>query len=101
MRLEICRIFAKPMGLSLDDIQRGRVFPFDYLQRTGSGARSLCCPSVSENFEWNGKQVSTLVKSGGFIYVLATRPLPGWLAVVRTYKTLVVLYYPEAILYIP
>lgn len=71
VRTEICKAFSQPMGLTSYDLERGNLFSFQYLQRTGSGARTLCIPSVSENFQWNGKQVSTLAKSGGIIYILA------------------------------
>ena len=52
------------------------MFPFTYLQRTGPGSRTLCVPSVSSTFEWDGKKVSTLAKSGGIIYILADSFLP-------------------------
>ena len=71
MKEEICRLFAKPFGLSEDDIDVGKLFPFEYLQKTGAGSRTLCVPVVTTNYEWNGRQVATLAKSGGVIYVLA------------------------------
>lgn len=71
VRSEICRAFAKPMGLTTLDLEQAKLFPFKYLQRTGAGSRTLCVPSVSETFEWSGRQVSTLAKSGGIIYILA------------------------------
>ncbi len=74
---EICRVFATPMGLTEDDISNTKFFPFEYLQRTGAGSRSLCAPSVSPTFEWNGRQVASLAKSGGAIYVIALQDLPG------------------------
>ena len=76
MRREVCCVFAKPFGLTKEDIEEGRLFPFDYLQRTGAGSRSLCTPAVTDSFEWNGRQVATLSKSGGYIYILARRALP-------------------------
>ena len=76
MRREVCSVFAKPFGLSQKDIEEGRLFPFNYLQRTGAGAYSLCTPAVTQSFEWNGRQVATLSKSGGYIYVLARSALP-------------------------
>ena len=75
MRSEICRVFAVPMGLCEVDIEAEKLFPFVYLQRTGAGSRSLCVPAVSQSFEWNGRQVATLAKSGGFIYILAGQDL--------------------------
>ena len=78
VRKEICEVFSMPMGVSGDDLKTGNLFPFAYLQRAGSGARSLCLPSVKPNFEWNGKQVSLLAKSGAFIYLLARKELPGY-----------------------
>ena len=77
---EICRVFAGPFGLSAEDFEQNRGFPFHYLQRTGAGARTLCVPAVSSSFEWNGRQVATLGKSGGFIYILADAEIPGWTA---------------------
>ena len=68
---EICQVFSSPMGLSATDIADGQRFPFSYLQRTGAGSRSLCMPSVSSTFKWNGREVASLAKSGGFIYILA------------------------------
>ena len=50
MRREISSVFAKPFGLSQGDIDRGELFPFEYLQRTGAGSRSLCVPAVSQKF---------------------------------------------------
>jgi len=55
VRREICEVFSMPMGVSGDDLKTGNHFPFAYLQRAGSGSRSLCLPpSVKPNFEWNG-----------------------------------------------
>jgi len=82
VRKEICAI---PMGLTHEDLISGHYFPFTYLQKAGSGSRSLCLPSVTSSFEWNGKQVSTLGKAGTFIYILAEAALPGYDALVRTY----------------
>ena len=62
VRREFCKVFAKPMGLGESD----ELFPFEYLQRTGAGSRSLCRPAVSESFEWSGRQVASLSKSGGY-----------------------------------
>lgn len=77
VRMEICSVFAKPMGLQSVEMSKENVFPFDYLQRTGAGSRSLCRSSTSGKFEWSGKQVASLAKSGSFIYILAGRDLPG------------------------
>ncbi len=71
---EICHVFATPMGLEAEETKH---FPFISLQRTGAGSRSLCLPAVSPTFLWNGRQVATLAKSGGFIYIIATKELPG------------------------
>ena len=84
MRREISCIFAAPMGLSEDD-KGQKMFPFQYLQPTGAGSRSLCVPSVSPSFEWNGRQVGSLAKSGGFIYIMAQEDLIGWLATEKVY----------------
>ena len=71
IRTEICKAFVKQMGLTTLALEQGELFPFRYLQRTGAGSRTLCVPSVSDSFEWCGRQVSTLAKSGGMIYILA------------------------------
>ena len=76
MRQEICTVFSKPFGLSDEDIIQGKLFKFQYLQRTGAGSRTLCVPSVTTSFEWNGRQVATLAKSGGIIYILAAEDIP-------------------------
>ena len=77
VRREICEVFSIPMGLSPDDIKNYNLYPFTYLQRAGSGSRSLCVPSVKSTFEWNGKRVASLAKAGAYIYILADRDLPG------------------------
>ena len=71
VRQEICKVFADAMCADKLDIETGKIFPFYYLQRIGPGSRTLCIPSVSSDFEWNGKKVATLAKSGGMIYILA------------------------------
>ena len=76
VRQEICKVFATPMGLTKVAIEQGNLFPFTYLQRTGPGSCTLCVPSVSSSFQWDGKKVSTLAKSGGIIYILADSCLP-------------------------
>jgi hypothetical protein len=71
VRQQICRVFATAMNLEKFEIDEGKLFPFHYLQRIGPGSRTLCVPTVSSDFEWDGKQVATLAKSGGMIYILA------------------------------
>ena len=66
-----------PMGLSEDDLAAGNSFTFNYLQKTGAGSRSLCIPAVSLNFQWNGRQVASLSKSGGCMYIIIENKLPG------------------------
>lgn len=78
VRREICEVFSIPMGLTSDDIKNDNLFPITYLQRAGSGSRSLCVPSVKPTFEWNGKKVASLAKAGTYIYILADRDLPGY-----------------------
>ncbi len=78
-RSEICKVFAEPMGLTDSLINHGELFPFTYLQRTGPGSRTLCVPFLSTNFQWDGKKVATLAKSGGTIYILADVSLKGLL----------------------
>lgn len=77
IRIEVCKVFASPMGLSEDDIAAGKTMGFRFLQRTGAGSRTLCAPSVADTFEWNAKHVSTLAKSGGIIYLHVIGILPG------------------------
>ena len=55
MREEISAVFSKSFGINEEDLARGKVFKFDYLQRTGAGSRTLCIPSVSQTFQWNGR----------------------------------------------
>ena len=73
MKQEISRV---PFELSEEDISRGECIEFEYLQRTGAGSRTLCVPAVASSFEWNGRQVATLAKSGGIIYILAKENIP-------------------------
>ena len=58
VRQEICKVFARPMGLTKVSVEQGNVFPFTYLQLTGPGLCTLCVPSVLSTFEWDGKKVS-------------------------------------------
>lgn len=83
MRQEICRVFSIPMGVTEEEIVSGKLFPFHYLQRTGVGSQSPCLPAVSQSFEWSDRQVVTLAKSGGMIYILAENDLLGWPAPVK------------------
>lgn len=66
---EVCRVFATPMGLSTSKIKEGKTFNFIFLQCAGAGSRTLCTPSVVDTYEWNGRHVVTLAKSGGIIYI--------------------------------
>lgn len=43
----------------------------------------LCVPTISASFEWNGKQVASLAKSGGIIYILANEDIPSLTQEVR------------------
>ena len=85
-RQEICKVFATPMGLTKMAIEQGNLFPFTYLQRTGPGSRTLCVPSVSSSFQWDGKKVSTLAKSDGIIYILADSRLPEIDEVIQSFS---------------
>ena len=58
VRKEVCKVFATAMGLTDALINRGVGCPFTYLQRTGPGSRTLCVPSLSPDFQWDGKKVS-------------------------------------------
>lgn len=80
VRSEICEVFAVPMGLTVEDIKNGTRFQFSYLLRSGCNSRTLCVPTVKDTFQWNGKQVASLAKSGSFIYLLAREPLPAWVS---------------------
>ena len=61
------------MGLTHEMIEEGHRFPYTYIQKAGAGSCALCAPSVSSSFEWTGKQVSTLAKGGGTIYIIANK----------------------------
>ena len=64
VKAEVHSVFQKPMGGRED-------FPFEFLQATGSGTRSLTVPAVSSSFRWTAQQVAKL---GGYkqaIYILA------------------------------
>ena len=75
--LEVSRVFASQVGLSTSEIEdEGKRFNFIFLQRTGAGSRTLCKPSVAESFEWNGKHVASLAKSGSLIYIQALDTFP-------------------------
>ena len=81
VRREICEVFSTPMGLTSDDIKNNRLFPFLYLQ--SSGSHTYCVPSVNKaKFEWNGKHVASLAKAGTYMYLLADAELPGYEALV-------------------
>lgn len=76
MKEEVRLVFAKRFGLSDEDISSGKTISYHSLQRTGAGAHTLCVPSVTQTFKWDGKQVSTLAKSGGIIYILSLDDIP-------------------------
>lgn len=61
---EVRSVFKKPMAERSD-------FPFEYLQPTGMGSRSLSIPSLSSSFSWTAKQVARLGTSTGTIYIVA------------------------------
>ena len=92
VRKEICSIFAKPMGLKRN---AEKIFQFSYLQSTGAGSRSLCTPSVSESFRWDGQQVASLSKSGGYIYIKALEDMPGCCLVCKFLYLIVLDYHPS------
>ena len=46
-------------------------FPFQHLQATGGGSRSLSVPSVSASFQWTAQQVAKLGNQRNTIYILA------------------------------
>lgn len=61
---EIRSVFKKPMGSIAD-------FPFQYLQSTGGGSRTLTVPCVSSSFSWTAQQVAKLGSSVQPIYIMA------------------------------
>ena len=61
---EVRSVFKMPMNNRSD-------FPFQYLQPTGSGSRTLSVPSVSSSFNWTAKQVARLGGTTGTFYILA------------------------------
>ena len=61
---EVRSVFKGPMNNRND-------FPFQYLQPTGSGSRTLFVPSVSSSFNWTAKQVARLGGTTGTLYILA------------------------------
>ena len=75
--LEVSRVFSSPIGLSKTEIEdEGKRFNFLFLQQGGAGSHTLCRPTVADSFEWNGKHIGSLAKSGGIIYIQALDTLP-------------------------
>ena len=68
-------ICSSPMQLSQEGIERGDLFPFKYLQRLGAGSRTLHVPVLSSSITWSERQVATLAKSSGMIYIMASSTL--------------------------
>jgi len=64
---EIRSCFKEPFGGDAE-------FPFKVLQSAGAGSKSLILPSLSSNYEWKAKEVSS---SGGTraIYIWAQKPI--------------------------
>ncbi len=62
--VEICKVFAGPMGLTQKDFEEDKLIPYSYLQRPGVGLRCLCTPSVSETFEmeWETSCIASQVR---------------------------------------
>ena len=58
---EVRSVFKMPMNNRSD-------FPFQYLQPTGSGNRTLSVPSVSSSFNWTAKQVARLGGTTGTLH---------------------------------
>ena len=71
----VTETFVQPVGLTSSDVSNGKTFKFVFLQRAGAGSKVLCVPSLSDNFQWNAKNVATLAKSGGTIYIKALETL--------------------------
>ena len=65
---EIRLVFKQPMGGRND-------FPFDFLQATGTGTKTLTIPSVSPSFSWTAQQVAKLGGNKQAIYIIAKKPL--------------------------
>ena len=92
MSKEVCTVFATPMGLTESELDRGKLFDFSFVQRTGAGSRTLCEPAVTSAFKWDGRNVSTLAKSGGIIYIRANKSLHGLQVHVHVYGSLELQY---------
>lgn len=71
----VTETFATPVGLTSSDVSNGKTFKFVFLQRAGAGSKALCVPSLSDNFQWNAKNIATLAKCGGTIYIKALETL--------------------------
>ena len=67
---EICSIFSDVIQFP----ENSTTFPFEYLQSSGGGSRSLCIPKVSSSFVWNAQQVASLGRNSA-IYILAKSPM--------------------------
>lgn len=65
---EVRSVFKDPMDNNPN-------FPFQLLQPTGEGSRSLAIPPVSDTFQWTAQQVARLGGSRGCIYILAEADL--------------------------
>ena len=68
VEMEIRSVFGNVM-------ENDTSFPFQYLQATGGGSRSLSAPSVSASFQWTAQQVAKLGNQRNTIYILAGRDL--------------------------
>ena len=63
---EIRSVFSKPMG-------NDAMFPFDILQLTGSGTKSLVIPALSSSFKWTPKEVAG--RADSTIYIMCKKKL--------------------------
>ena len=65
IKSEVRSVFSQAMG-------HDPLFPFRFLQATGSGTKTLTVPGVSTHFHWTSSEVAGL---GSSIYVIADQDL--------------------------
>ena len=68
---EIRSVFSEPMGSDT-------AFPFDILQLTGAGTKSLVIPALSSSFKWTPKEVTG--RGDSTVYILCKKNLTNEVA---------------------
>ena len=63
---EIRSVFSEPMS-------NDSTFPFDILQYTGAGSKSLAVPALSSSFKWTPREVAG--RRGTTIYIVCKKNL--------------------------